>query len=116
MADLSLKRPTETRQQDFEPVISSEPFKGLKAILDTLSQSREVLCDAVHGTNSYADLVAKLGYRISLTRQIHVQDSYSRLGPVGGIKKVLSYFDVPSHSSLPTLVQYDSTLTTTAAT
>jgi hypothetical protein len=115
MADLSATTGTETRQQNFDRVLAREPFKGLKAILESLSRNREALCDAVHGASSYDDLVTKLGYRITLTKQIHVQDSYSRVGPAGGIKAVLPYFDIPTHSSLPTLVHYDSTLTTTSA-
>jgi hypothetical protein len=115
MADLSSSPGTDTRQQNFERVLAREPFKGLKAVLESLSRSREALRDAVQGANSYGDLVARLGYRITLTKQIHVQDSYSRVGPAGGIKAVLPYFDIPTHSSLPTLIHYDSTLTTTSA-
>ena len=103
----------ETRQQDFERVLSGEPFKGLKAILDSLSPDREALREGVTSTNSYADLLARLGYRITLIRQIHVQDSYTRVGSAGGIKAVLPYYDIPTQSSLPTLVNFDTTVTTT---
>jgi hypothetical protein len=48
-----------------------------------------------------------------LTRQIHVQDSYSRLGREGGVRVVLPYYDIPTQSSFPTLVNFDSTLTAT---
>ncbi len=102
-----------TRQQRFESILSREPFKGLKAILDSLSADQEAQCEGVNGTNSYEELVAKLGYRIILTRQIHVQDSYSHVGPAGGIKSVLPYHDIPTQGSLPTLVHFDSTVTTT---
>ena len=50
---------------------------------------------------------------MTLTKQIHVQDSFSRLGPAGGIKAVLPYHDIPTQRSLPTLVNFDSTVTTT---
>jgi hypothetical protein len=103
----------EARQQRFESVLSREPFKGLKAILDSLSSDRAAVCDAVSGAKSYEELLARLGYRITLTHQIHVQDSYSRLGPAGGIKAVLPYHDIPTHSSMPTLVNFDSTITST---
>ena len=103
----------ETRQQKFERVLSREPFKGLKTILDSLSADREALCEGVNGTNSYAELLARLGYRITLTQQIHVQDAFSRVGPAGGIRSVLPYYDIPTQSSLPTLVNLDSTVTTT---
>lgn len=93
--------------------MSCEPFTGFKAILDNLSADRDALCEAVNGTNSYEELLARLGYRVILTNQIHVQDCYSRVGPVGGIKAVLPYYDVPTQRSLPTLVNFDSTVTTT---
>jgi hypothetical protein len=48
-----------------------------------------------------------------MTKQIHVADCYSRMGPAGGIRAVLPYFDIPTHSALPTLVNYDSTVTAT---
>jgi len=104
----------ETRLQRFESVLSREPFSGLKAILDSLSPEREGLCAGVDGTNSYEELLARLGYRLTLTKQIHVQDCYSSIGPAGGIRVVLPYHDVPTQSSFPTLVNFDSTVTTTA--
>ena len=103
----------DVRQENFERVLSREPFKGLKAILDSLSSDRVALCEGVHAALSYEELLAKLGYRITLTRQIHVQDAYSRVGQAGGIKAVLPYHDIPTQSSLPTLVLFDSTVTTT---
>jgi hypothetical protein len=108
-ADASL----DPRRQSFERVLSREPFTGLKAILDSLSADRGALCEAVSVANSYEELLAKLGYRITLTRQIHVQDAFSRVGSVGGIKTVLPYYDIPTQCSLPTLVHFDSTVTTT---
>jgi hypothetical protein len=101
-----------TRRYDFERVLSREPFKGLKAILDSLSPYRE-LYEAVNSTNSYEELLVRLGYQITLTKQIHVQDSFSRLGQAGGIKAVLPYHDIPTQRSLPTLVSFDFTVTTT---
>src|SRR5205809_1745208 len=103
----------ETRQQRFETILSRERFTGLKAILDSLSPDREALYQGVHGSNSYEEFLAKLGYRITLAKQIHVQDCYSRLGPAGGIRAVLPYHDIPTQRSLPTLVNFDSTVTVT---
>ena len=103
----------ETRQQKFDGVLSREPFTGLKAILDNLLTNRETLREAVEAAKSYEELLTKLGYRMVVTKQIHIQDCYSRMGPAGGIKAVLPYHDVPTQSSLPTLVNYDSTVTTT---
>lgn len=113
MANEPPKADPKTLQHDFERVLSREPFKGLKAILDSLSLDREALCEEVNGANSYEELLSRLGYRVTLTKQIHVQDSYTRVGPAGGIKAVLPYHDIPTQSSLPTLVHFDSTVTTT---
>ena len=113
MANSSVNAGMDTRRRNLERVLSREPFTGLKAILDRLSPRREALCEAVSGANSYEDLLAKLGYRITLTKQIHVQDAFSRLGPAGGIKAVLPYYDIPTQRSLPTLVNFDSTVTAT---
>ena len=103
----------ETRQQRFERILCQEPFKGLKAILDSVCRNRETLCDGVNGTNSFEELLARLGYRVTITKQIHVADSYSRTGSAGGIRAVLPYFDIPTQSALPTLVNFDSTVTAT---
>jgi hypothetical protein len=113
MVTQTAKAGPEMTQEHFQHVLSREPFKGLKAIFDSLSSDRESLCQAVNSTNSYEALLAKLGYRIVSTPQIHVQDCYSRVGPAGGIKKVLPCYDIPTQSSLPTLVNFDSTITTT---
>ena len=108
-----LKAEAGTAQQRFESVLSRAPFEGLKAILDRLSPDREMLYTVVRGANTYVELLAGLGYRLTLTPQIHVQDCYSRLGPQGGIKAVLPYYDIPTQGSLPTLVNLDATVTAT---
>ena len=113
MTNQSANTGLETGQQSFERVLSREPFKGLKAIFDSLSPDRQALFEGVNGTNSYEDLLAKLGHRLTLTQQIHVQDAYTRVGLAGSIKAVLPYYDIPTQSSLPTLVNIDSTITTT---
>ena len=113
MTNQLTEKQTETKQQNFERVLSREPFTGLKAILDNLSSNRKALLDGVTDATSYEDCLTRLGYRMILTKQIHVQDCYSRLGAAGGIKAVLPYHDVPTHSSLPTLVNFDSTVTVT---
>ena len=77
----------------FDTVLSREPFKGLKAILDSLGPDHEALCAGVNGANSYEELLTKLGYRLTLTNQIHVNDCYARVGATGGIKAVLPYYD-----------------------
>src|SRR2546427_6157964 len=113
MANSSANTGLETRQENFERALSREPFKGLKAILDSLTRDREAICAGVNGANSYEELLSRLGYRITLTRQIHVQDAYTRVGSAGGIRTVLPYHDIPTQSSFPTLVNFDSTVTTT---
>jgi len=103
----------ETEQQRFERILSREAFRGLKAVLDKVSPGPEGLWAGVRAANSYEELLAKLGYKVTLTRQIHVQDSYSRLGQPGGIRSVLPYYDVSTQSSFPTLVNSDATVTNT---
>jgi hypothetical protein len=113
MTNDSVNAGNETRQQRFVRLLSREPFQGLKAMLDHVAPGLEALWGAVNAASSYEDLLAKLGYKITWTKQIHVQDCYSRLGVDGGIKAVLPYHDVPTHSSFPTLVNFDSTVTIT---
>lgn len=113
MIDSLPKTAAETRQQRFERLLCREPFKGLKAIFDSLSRDSATLWDGVNGTNSYEELLVRLGYRVTLTKQIHIADCYSRTGAAGGIKAVLPYFDIPTQSALPTLVNFDSTVTAT---
>ena len=113
MVDSLVNTVGETRQQRFERLLSREPFKGLKAIFDSLTRDPAALWDGVNGTNSYEELLAKLGYRVTITKQIHVADCYSRTGREGGITAVLPYYDIPTQSALPTLVNFDSTVTTT---
>src|SRR5437870_11766840 len=103
----------ESAQQRFERILAREPFRGLKAILDCLSLDREALWQGIESANSYEQFVERLGYDITLTKQIHVQDCYSRVGQAGGIRAVLPYHDIPTQSSFPTLVNCDSTVTTT---
>ena len=113
MANPSANTVAETKQQRFERLLSREPFTGLKAILDSVCRDRETLCDQVNGTHSYEELLARLGYRLVMTKQIHVADSYSRTGAAGEIRAVLPYFDIPTQSALPTLVNFNSTVTAT---
>lgn len=113
MTNSSTNTGTETRQENFERVLSGEPFKGLKAILDRLSSDREMLCAEVIGAKSYEELLSRLHHPIVLLKQIHVQDAYTRVGKAGGIKAVLPYHDIATQSSLPTLVNFDATVGTT---
>src|ERR1044071_4685453 len=84
------------REERFETVLAREPFKGLKAILDHLSPDRAALCAGIYTSETYEDLLANLGYRVTLTNQIHVNDCFSRVGAAGGIKAVLPYYDIPT--------------------
>lgn len=113
LANKPAKTGNDAERQRFETILSRDTFQGLKAILDKVSSGTEALWAIVNGANSYEELVARMGYKVTLTKQIHVQDCYSRLGPAGGIKAVLPYHDIPTHSSFPTLLNFDSTLTMT---
>jgi hypothetical protein len=109
----SVSASAETDQQRFDRTLAEASSAGLKAILDRLCSDREKVHTAVLGANTYAELLARLGYRLTIVRQIHVQDCYTRLGPEGGIKAVLPCYDIPTQSSVPTLVNFDATVTAT---
>jgi hypothetical protein len=104
---------SETEQQRFERILLREQFKPLKAVFDNLGMLIPVMQAAIVTTNSYLMFLAKLGYRVIMVKQIHEQDCYSRLGPSGGIRAVLPVHDMATYSTLVTLVNYDSTVTTT---
>jgi len=101
-------------QQQFESILSQPRFEGLKAIFERLGQDRAALSAAILGSANYEQLLTRLGYKLVVTNQIHVQDCYTRVGREGGIKSVLPYHDIPTQSSLPTVVNFDGSLTTTA--
>ncbi len=103
----------ETVQEHFDRILSRDQFKTLKAILDELHMDVTAMHAAIVTTNSYQNFLSKLGYRVILLPQIHEQDCYSRLGPAGGIRAVLPVHDIATYSTLVTLVNYDSTVTTT---
>ena len=113
-ATLTHEPPTsETEQQRFERILSREQFKSLKAVLDELGMTVPLMQAAIVTTNAYQMFLTKLGYRVILVKQIHEQDCYSRLGPAGGIRAVLPIHDMATYSTLVTLVNFDSTVTTT---
>jgi hypothetical protein len=99
--------------RQFETALSRERFKGLKAILDSLSSDRQGQCDAFNSVTGYEELLRRLGYRLALIKQIHVQDAFSRMGQAGGIRAVLPYHETSTQSSFPTLVNFDATVNTT---
>ncbi len=104
---------SETEPQRFERILLREQFKPLKAGFDHLNVTVPVMQAAIGTTNAYQMFLAKLGYRVIMVKQIHEQDCYSRLGPAGGIRAVLPVHDMATYSTLVTLVNYDSTVTTT---
>ena len=104
---------SETEQQRFERILLRDQFKPLKAVFDNLGMAVPMMVGAIITTNSYLMFLSKLGYRVVVVKQIHEQDCYSRLGPAGGIRAVLPVHDMATYSTLVTLVNYDSTVTTT---
>jgi hypothetical protein len=103
----------ETEPQRFERILLRDQFKPLKAVFDNLGMAVPVMQAAIVTTNSYLMFLAKLGYRVIVVKQIHEQDCYSRLGPAGGIRAVVPLHDTATYSTLVTLVNFDSTVTTT---
>ena len=104
---------SETEPQRFERILLREQFKPLKAVFDHLGMAVPVMQAAIVTTNAYLMFLAKLGYRVIMVNQIHEQDCYSRLGPAGGIRAVVPLHDTATYSTLVTLVNFDSTVTTT---
>jgi hypothetical protein len=105
--------PKESEQQRFERILSRDQFKPLKAILKNLGHAVMAMQQAIITTNSYQNFLDKLGYRLVLLKQIHEQDCYSRLGQAGGIRAVLPVHDIATYSTMVTLVNFDSTVSTT---
>ena len=103
----------ETDQNRFDRILSRTEFKPLKAVFDKLGSDSTMMNAALITTNSYQMFLGKLGYRVIVLKQIHEQDCYARLGPAGGIRAVVPLHDQATYSTLVTLVNYDSTVTTT---
>ena len=104
----------ESDHERFDRILSRAEFKPLKAVLIHLGADSPKMNAALITTNSYQMFLNKLGYRVDVLKQIHEQDCYSRLGPAGGIRAVVPLHDTATYSTLVTLVNYDSTVTTTA--
>ena len=103
----------ETETQRFERILARDEFKPLKAVFNGLGRAVLAMHGAITTTGSYRNFLDKLGYRLVLVKQIHEQDCYSRLGPAGGIRAVLPVHDIATYSTMVTLVNFDSTLSTT---
>lgn len=103
----------ETDEQRFVRILQHPKFAPLKAVFDNLGQTVALLQAAIITTNSYQMFLGKAGYRVVVVKQIHEQDCYPRLGPKGGIRAVLPIHDIATYSTMVTLVNFDSTVTTT---
>lgn len=104
----------ETEPQRFARILLRPEFKTLKAVFDSLGTAVPLMHAAIVTTNSCQMFLGKLGYRVEVVKQIHESDCYSRLGPKGGIRAVLPVHDIATYSTMVVLVNYDSTVTTTA--
>ena len=105
---------SETEQQRFERILLRPQFKPLKTVFDNLGIAIPLMHGAIITTNSYQMFLGKVGYRVVVVKQIHENDCYARLGPKGGIRAVLPVHDMATYSTLVTLVNFDSTVTTTS--
>jgi hypothetical protein len=103
----------ETEQQRFTRILSRPQFKPLKDVLDNLGVDVPTLRNAIVATNSYQMFLGKVGYRVEVVKQIHENDCYARLGPAGGIRAVLPIHNTATYSTMVTLVNYNSSVTTT---
>ena len=104
----------ETEQERFDRILLRTEFKPLKEVLIHIASNNLGMNAALITTNSYQMFLGKLGYRVIVEKQLHERDCYSRLGPAGGIRAVVPLHDTVTYSTLVTLVNYDSTVTTTA--
>jgi hypothetical protein len=109
----SLPPVEETETQRFERILARDQFKPLKALFNGLGREVLAMQGALVTTGSYRNFLDKLGYRLVVVKQIHEQDCYSRLGPAGGIRAVLPVHDIATYSTMVTLVNFDSTVSTT---
>jgi hypothetical protein len=109
----SLPPVEETETQRFERIVARDEFKPLKAVFHGLDRAVLAMHEAITTTGSYRNFLDKLGYRLVLVKQIHEQDCYSRLGLAGGIRAVLPVHDTATYSTMVTLVNFDSTVSTT---
>jgi hypothetical protein len=105
---------SESEPQRFERILSRDQFKPLKAVFDNLGSAMMAMQGAIITTNSWRNFLDQLGYRLVVVKQIHEQDCYLRLGPAGGIRAVLPVHDLATYSTLVTLVNFDSTVSTTS--
>lgn len=103
----------ESAEQRFERILLRPQFKALKAVLDNLGAAVTAMSDAVVTTNCYQTFLGKLSYRMVLVKHLHEIDCYSRLGVKGGIRAVLPVHDTATYSTMVTLVNFDSSVTTT---
>ena len=104
---------SETEPQRFARILLRPEFKPLKSVFDNLGITVPLMLGAIVTTNTYQMFLGKVGYRVVVVTQIHENDCYSRLGPKGGIRAVLPVHDMATYSTMVTLVNYDSTVTTT---
>ena len=105
---------SETEQQRFDRILLRAQFKPLKGVFDSIGIAVPDMRAAIITTNSYQMFLSKVGYRVVLVKHIHENDCYARLGPKGGIRAVLPVHDTATYSTMVTLVNFDSTVTTTA--
>ena len=104
----------ETDHQRFVRILSRPQFKPLKDVMDNLGADVATLQGAIVTTNSYQMFLGKVGYRVEVVKQIHENDCYARLGRAGGIRAVLPLHDTATYSTMVTLVNFNSSVTTTS--
>ncbi len=104
----------ETDAQRFARILARSDFQPLKALFDNLSAAVVAMQEAIVTTGTYRNFLDKIGYRLVVVKQIHEQDCYARIGPAGGIRAVLPVHDIATYSTMVTLVNLDSTISTTS--
>jgi len=113
-SDISKPSALETDEQRFVRILSRSDFKPLKALCDNLHTAIMVMREAIVTTGTYRNFLDKLGYRLVVVKQIHEQDCYARIGSAGGIRAVLPVHDIATYSTMVTLINLDSSISTTS--
>jgi hypothetical protein len=103
----------ENDEERFTRLLLRPQFKPIKDVLDNLGVEPAALHGALVTSNSYAMFLSKSGFRLEVVKQIHENDCYTRLGRAGGIRAVLPLHDSATYSTMVTLVNFDSSVTTT---
>jgi hypothetical protein len=108
--------PNETPDQRFNRILSRSQFEKLNSILRNASDEGAPVREIVMSSDSYEDLLAKLGNAIVVEESVESNDYYSKGGVSGGVRAVLPLHDVWTNTTFPTVITLDKKVITTKET